>query len=459
MFRDKPGLEREVFHKQVFDQNISRLLLFVRIAFLLTLSHVVYFFIHLPEAGTTEYMWRIWIIIFHSGIMLTSLVVWGLAGLYRKGRISNTGVMNFLLHAYILLVMFSGVGIVVADQLITTAITPFLIVCTIMALAFLIPPAKALALFSLAYAAFFLLLPVTQVDPAVLLSNRVNGITAIGVGFFLSVLLWRNFESRALQSQIIEKQSRDLHQQNAELIRHRRKLETAISARDQFFSIIAHDLKTPFHSLLGFSEILKNEWENLDEQEKLEIVQLIKDSSEGAFQLLLNLLDWARLQKQRIELNPSEIDLKRLVGQVLDQLGAQASLKGIVFDLDVADGLVLKGDEHMITSVFRNLASNAIKFSPRGSRVEVSARARKSLIHCVVKDYGVGINEKDVRKIFRLSQTTSGTENEKGTGLGLHLCREFVRRHGGRLWVKSKPGKETAFHFCFPVPEKAVAST
>jgi two-component system, sensor histidine kinase and response regulator len=453
MFKCIPGLDRELFREQVFVQNISRLLLFVKLAILLTLSHVIYFAVGMADPGSIEYSWRLWIISFHAGILLSSMIIWGLVRKYRRAEFWGAGLMNSLLYAYILYVILTGVGIVVVDQLVTAAITPFLIVCTIVALAFLIPPGKALVLFGLAYLAFFFLLPLTQNEPSILLSNRVNGITAIGVGFFLSVLLWRNFENRAYQSQIIDKQSLDLQQRNTELLRERRKLETAISARDQFFSIIAHDLKTPFHSLLGFSEILKNEWENLDEKEKLEIVQMIKDSSEGAFQLLLNLLDWARLQKQRIELKPVDIGLRMLVNQVLDQLGAQASLKGIKFDVDIPSDLVMKGDEHMITSVFRNLASNAIKFSPKGSRVEISARIRKTLIHCLVRDYGVGIPEKDLRRIFRLSQSTSGTENEQGTGLGLHLCREFVRKHKGRIWVKSRQGEGATFNFCFPLPE------
>lgn len=454
MFGLKPGLDRTLFLEQVFEQNTIRLLLFVKLAVLATLGHILFFIARLPEPGSVEYTWRTGIISFHSAIFLSSLILWGVGWLHRRGTIKSMRLVNTLLHAYILLLIFSGVGIVVMDQLVTTAITPFLIICTIIALAFLIPPGKALAMFAMAYAAFFLLLPLTQADPSILLSNRVNGITAIGVGFFLSVLLWRNFESRMHQGQIIEKQSRDLQQRNNDLMRERRKLETAISARDQFFSIIAHDLKTPFHSLLGFSEILKSEWENLDEQEKLEIVQLIKDSSEGAFQLLLNLLDWARLQKQRIELQPVNIRLRALVERVLEQLGAQASLKGIGFDVDIPGDLAMKGDEHMITSVFRNLASNAVKFSPKQSRVEISARVRKDLIHCVVKDYGVGIPQKDLRKIFRLNQSTSGTDNEKGTGLGLHLCREFVRKHKGRIWVKSREGDGAAFNFCFPLPEK-----
>ncbi len=453
MFKNIPGLNREVFLEQVFVQNIGRLLLFVKIASLLSLGHVLFFVARLPESGTTEYTWRTGLIFFHSAIVIFSLALWAVAWLYRRGSIRNMALVNTLLQVYILVLVFSGVGIVVMDQLVTTAITPFLIICTIIALAFLIPPGRALVIFTLAYAAFFLLLPLTQGDPAILLSNQVNGITAIGVGFFLSVLLWRNFESRMHQSQIIEKQSQDLKQRNTELMRERRKLETAISARDQFFSIIAHDLKTPFHSLLGFSEILKSEWESLDDQEKLEIVQLIKDSSEGAFQLLLNLLDWARLQKQRIELQPVDIELKKLVDRVLEQLGAQASLKDIGFEVDIPEDLVMKGDEHMITSVFRNLISNSVKFSPRKSRVEIAGRIRKNLIHCVVSDQGVGVPEKDLRKIFRFSQSTSGTENEKGTGLGLHLCREFVRKHKGRIWVKSKEGKGAAFHFCFPLSE------
>ncbi len=444
------AVDQEILREQVFEQNIRRLLLFVKLAIPLNIGHILFFASRLPDAETVEYTWRIGIILSHAAIMSGSLIMWGLALLYKRDVLPGFR-LAWALRAFFLFLVLAGTGISVVDQLVITAITPFLIILTITALAFLIPPLHSFILFATAYLVFFFLLPITQEDPSVLMSNRVNGVTAVGVGFFLSILLWRNFVSRLWQARIIEMQSMGLEQRNSELLRERRKLKTAISARDQFFSIIAHDLKAPFHSLLGFSEILKDEWEDLDEKEKLEIIQLIRDSSESAYQLLLNLLDWARLQKQRIELQPVPIDIRKLLDQVLDQLGSQASLKGIAFELDVSPGLEIEGDEHMITSVFRNLISNAIKFSPRNSAIEIFCRPREETILCSVRDHGLGIPSMELRRIFRLSESRAGTDNEKGTGLGLHLCREFVRKHKGKIWVKSKEGEGSTFYICFPL--------
>jgi signal transduction histidine kinase len=446
-------LDREALREEVFHQNVRRLLLFVKFAIPVFAGHILFFVIKLPEPGGHEFTWRLGIIACHGLLLAASLLMWLLAFLYRRGRLARRELLNGAFHAYILWLILAGVAIVVLDQMVTSAITPFLVVTITVAVAFYLHPSRSLPLFVIAYVLFFLLLPLTQDDPDILLSNRVNAFTVTGLGIFLSINFWRHYVDRFRQAKIIQRQSEVLNDRNQELLRQGRKMKTAIAARDQFFSIIAHDLKTPFHSLLGFSEILHNEWDEMDDREKQEIVQLIKDSSEGAYQLLLNLLDWARLQKQRMEMQPIPINIRSLVEGVLLQLNAQSTLKDIRFQVGIPSDLSVWGDDHMLTSVFRNLISNAIKFSSKGNEVRIAARKRKKTVLVSVEDQGVGISEQEQARIFRLSQSRPGTDNEKGTGLGLHLCREFVRKHKGRIWLRSKEREGTTFYICLPVSE------
>jgi signal transduction histidine kinase len=221
------------------------------------------------------------------------------------------------------------------------------------------------------------------------------------------------------------------------------------ATKDKFFSIIAHDLKSPFNSILGFSEILKDEARDLDIDSIVEYAGIINSSVLHTFGLLENLLNWARMQQGRIPFEPQKILLNSIVNTEFEGLKNSAIQKNIKLIKNIDENLIITADENMLSTVLRNLVSNAIKFTPNGGEVKVEASVEDDNVKISVSDTGIGIKPETIRKLFKIetSFTTRGTENEKGTGLGLLLCKEFVEKHGGKVWVESVVGKGSCFNF------------
>jgi signal transduction histidine kinase len=221
------------------------------------------------------------------------------------------------------------------------------------------------------------------------------------------------------------------------------------ATKDKFFSIIAHDLKSPFNSILGFSEMLKDEARDLDIDSIVEYAGIINSSVLHTFGLLENLLDWARMQQGRIPFEPQKILLNSIVNAEFEGLKNSADQKNIELNNYINQNLIITADENMISTVLRNLVSNAIKFAPNGGVVKVEASVEDDNVKISVSDTGIGIKPETIRKLFKIetSFTTRGTENEKGTGLGLLLCKEFIEKHGGKVWVESAVGKGSCFNF------------
>ncbi len=241
----------------------------------------------------------------------------------------------------------------------------------------------------------------------------------------------------------------ELHRLNDELAARNEELLEIVASRDKFISIIAHDIKNPFTALLGFSEFLFKNIDNVDKEEIEEIARAMFQSSRLIFSFLENLLQWARLRTDRIEFNPVMIDLYAVTEGITELLTDNAQLKDITLSNAIPEGTWVFADEPSISSVLRNLISNAIKFSRKGGKVTVSSQIKDDYVHVQVSDSGVGMRQEDVAKIFRIdkSHTTVGTNNERGTGLGLKLCKEFVERNGGTIWVESTLNKGSIFTF------------
>lgn len=281
------------------------------------------------------------------------------------------------------------------------------------------------------------------------------------VAFFIFRISLMKNQKKRLQS-LVDIRTRELKDAIDELqdeIEERKKtaeeLQDANTTKDKFFSIIAHDLKSPFNSLLGFSELLVDQWSDLDETEKLEFIKRIKKTSESTFDLVTNLLEWSRLQKGTIEFNPVVTNLNRLAKISLDQLQSNADLKEISLNIDIPGALNIFADQNMIDFVIRNLMSNAIKFTPRSGHVFITARNHDNRIVCYVEDNGIGMSREVIDGLFKLENNYSskGTEGETGTGLGLILCKEFIRKNHGSIWIESESGKGSKFFFSLPVSE------
>ena len=234
-------------------------------------------------------------------------------------------------------------------------------------------------------------------------------------------------------------------------------LQEANATKDRFFSIIAHDLKGPFNTLLGYSDVLLNYWENYTDEKKKDFVQTIRQQGDRMYRMLENLLDWSRMQLGKIELRPEKINLYLLTGSNLLLLQPQAEKKKIEIHSDIEQNTSAYGDSNMISTVIRNLISNAIKFTHPGGEIRITCRPDDQnkdgdFYEITVSDTGIGIADKNIAKLFRIDGhfSTYGTDKESGTGLGLILCKEFVEINGGRLWVVSEEGKGSDFKFTVP---------
>ncbi len=237
------------------------------------------------------------------------------------------------------------------------------------------------------------------------------------------------------------------------------QLRNAIAEKDKFFSIIAHDLKSPISGFLSLTKILVENFEELTVKEVNRSLEAMYASSVRVYALLENLLEWARVQQGLLKCSQSVFLLKGVIRSSLDFAHSVADQKGIVLHDETPDDLVVCIDPPMIGTVLRNLISNALKFSNRGSNVWISARQDGEMATVAVRDEGVGMDEQTLSVLFCLDNkiTRPGTEGEVSTGLGLILCKEFVEKHGGKIWVESSLGKGTTFFFTIPVADKECA--
>lgn len=241
-------------------------------------------------------------------------------------------------------------------------------------------------------------------------------------------------------------------------------LETVNLGRAKYFSVIAHDLRAPFHGILGCADILAHERDTLDDAAQQRLADYVHDTAQTTYGLLENLLNWSMAEGGRFHQRPVYFDLKDRVRFVVDLLSALAFKKQICLTYDIEDGLMLYGDRNMLTSMIQNITSNALKFTPpNGDReVNISARRDGHEVEIVIADQGVGMTQEQMDKLFRdyAIASTNGTLGEKGTGLGLLLSRRFIEWHHGSLKIESEIGVGSRFIIRLPVePESATDQT
>jgi signal transduction histidine kinase/ligand-binding sensor domain-containing protein len=232
------------------------------------------------------------------------------------------------------------------------------------------------------------------------------------------------------------------------------ELKELNASKDKFFSIIAHDLKNPFSTIIGFSELLREQLENGIDTKPKEYARAIQSSALQTFRLLENLLEWANTQRGKISFNPENINLEDLIYEELKVLRETATGKGIELRCVIPENLNMNifADKNMIRTIIRNLISNAIKFTNRKGKVIVNASTEDGIVKISVADNGIGMTPDTLSKLFKIDSnlSTRGTEDEKGTGLGLCICRDFVEKHNGEISVESTPGNGSIFRISLP---------
>ena len=232
------------------------------------------------------------------------------------------------------------------------------------------------------------------------------------------------------------------------------ELKELNESKDKFFSVIAHDLKSPFNSILNFARMLKSNVNDMEKEQIADIAGVIYDSSDLAFKLVNNLLQWSMVERGKMKVHPKIIDLTLLIDECILMMTEVANHKKIKLTFDNrSHNFKILGDRQMLSSTLKNLLANAIKFTPEGEEIAIKAHQHANMAQVDIIDNGVGMTEKQINQLFQLANRESreGTQGEKGTGLGLLLCQEFVEKNGGKIWVESTINQGSTFSFTIPL--------
>lgn len=256
---------------------------------------------------------------------------------------------------------------------------------------------------------------------------------------------------------VLYRKSKNNKDHNIELISSNQQLSEANHNRERLMSIIGHDLKNPFNSVLGLTTLLVDEWDTIADEEKRYIINEVHGTGNTLYELLDNLLLWAKSQSNTIYQRTESFDINEYIINVYELFRNQASFKEIEIKLNIGKENMVFADPNMISTVLRNLMSNAIKFTRKGGTVQLGVTRRSEELEIDISDNGKGILPEDLQRILddKGSYSTKGTDNETGTGLGLLLVRDFVKQNNGVFWVKSRVGVGSRFYFTLPYKQQS----
>lgn len=295
-----------------------------------------------------------------------------------------------------------------------------------------------------------------QVYPFKSEDSAKTSVHGINSGSTSSIRLKGDSESLRSQKQFMSFRLREMRERNVSLEnlleQNKVKLEEVIAANRKFISIVGHDLRSPFSSILGALEMLKDGLEDYSLQDIERYVDMASNSANKTLSLLDNLLAWNIMQNIDKIINPVRLNLFELIDEEIENQGIRATQKQIVIYSSIDPKLMIVADIQMIRSIIRNLISNALKFSKVGGEINVSAFKNQQFVELQVEDNGVGISAEDLLKLYNpeIRHSTPGTRREQGTGLGLIICKEFVEMHGGSITVESETGKGSRFKITLP---------
>ncbi|MCP4154684.1 MAG: hybrid sensor histidine kinase/response regulator [bacterium] len=295
--------------------------------------------------------------------------------------------------------------------------------------------------------------PATKEIPIIFLTAKADA-TDIVKGFGLGAVdyVTKPFNGAELLSRV---------KTHLELKFAREELKQLSATKDKLFSIIAHDIRNPLQNSLLYSDSLENDYDRFDDEKRKKYIHKVFNSTHQISALLKNLLAWSRSQMELIVPLPEQVDLSTLAAEAIDLAKINADKKEITVLSRIEPGTMAFADKNMIPTVLRNLLSNSVKFTNTGGNIKIKADKKDGCVEVAVCDDGVGINEEEIAGIFRIDhqKTKLGTNKEKGTGLGLILCKEFVEKNKGTIAVESTPGKGSCFKFTLPLKETGESGT
>ena len=281
------------------------------------------------------------------------------------------------------------------------------------------------------------------------LVNSSATIFLVLIGYLYIILfLLRMLEEAAQKT---EKLITELRNNNNELINKREELSSLVKTKDKLFSVLAHDLQSPFMGISGLSDMIKENAEKGNTDEVIEYSKMIADTTKRTSTLFTNILDWAASQTGELEMKHTINNLDECLDETIALLQDHQQRKNITIQRDNTN-IEFSSDPNALKTVLRNLISNALKFTPNDGIIKISAKKSKDEVVVSISDSGVGIKSDLIPMIFKMDSyiSTEGTDQEQGTGIGLSLCREMIARHNGKIWAESELGQGSVFHFSLP---------
>ncbi len=444
-------VDKEIIKTDIRQSNIRRTVYITTGAVCINIFILLQFLYNVNSATGITIQWRHSIILLHTVFIIINPALCLIAWYINLTKQFYTRLASFLIIAVFIAMPLWGTIASILDQQVTISIVAFFLGSAVCAMALLIRPVLALLFYSLVYLVFYFGIAVTQTDAAMILSNRVNGFGAIAICCGLSALLWRGNLTRYRQNRLIEEQKKDIQANYEKLLISSHELGKANATKDKFFSIIAHDLRGPVTSTLALAQLLTEKYKDSEQDE---MIQMLQSSLSNTSKLLENLLVWSRSQTDEIAFEPVSLNVHKAINTTIEFLKVVASEKNICICNDMPEDVYVLADEEMMLTILRNLLSNAIKFTNDNGRVAITGLVTDDhKVQISMQDNGVGMADDVLKSLFAIDKkiTSAGTKNEKGTGLGLILCKEFIEKHNGGIWVVSILGKGSCFTIELPM--------
>lgn len=441
--------EKTGLNDMLLKDNLERLHYLIYIGVPVTLFHIAFFSLNPELTSQVEIKWKNLIINAHLGLTFVFLVIGFISIKIRRKKCRLITKPNALTHIQFLIFLAAGVLISSYDQLVTNAINPFIIVCVLSALVLAIPPYITAIYYLAGYAFLFIAMKDYQPDGNVLLSNMLNGFTSISLAWFLSLNMWRNYLMRFRKDRVIDQQKNELMRQNEDLRTSGNELMAANLTRNKLFSIVSHDLRGPIANLNEMIRLMQSGI--ITDKEFRELLPELSRQTIITSELLENLLNWSKSNLKGDAIKPVRVCLADAADEAINLYKTQADLQQISLINQVDKSHCVLADKDMISLVIRNLLSNAIKFSKTGGIVVFGSTKNNTNIEFSVTDNGKGISDANIEHVMSDEYfSTPGNRGEKGTGLGLVLCKEFIEKNGGAISISSMEGKGTRVSFTLP---------
>ncbi len=444
-----PEADKEIIQQEIKHENIKRIFYLSLIGAPASFLHIIFFSFNLNDASSSEYNWKISILTIHSFITCFLILVSSVIYFSFIRERKNLKPAQVCVTIVTLILMVGGSVISAIDQQVTTAINPFIVTSTIAAIVLLTKPINSILYYVGSYICFYFLMENAQPNPDILISNKVNAITFSGISLCISFIFWRLHLTRYRQHKLIELQKNELEENYNKLKFYSEELKESNSTKDKLISVIAHDFRSPLASLINVTKLLSEDFDIMSREEAKNIMISLHKETELTYETLNNLLVWSKTQQKKLEPVFETANLYKLVESATVPIQSIYKQKVITFTNNTDRSIEVMVDLSMIQSVIKNLIINAIKFSYEGGDITVNTNFDENFVTVAIQDSGIGMAPEILETLFKSGSeyTTIGTQNEKGTGLGLQICKEFVELNEGQIWAKSEPGKGSTFYF------------